>query len=672
VSLFARLERALLGQPRLFEDPWLAALRELPRPDPGTMFAGARLRLPCHDAPLVSAMVVVHNQAGLALRCLASLAAALPDASETLVVDNASFDATPALLERLDGARVLRNPTNAHFLAAANQAAQAARGRHLLFVNSDAAVAPGAVAAALEALGPGVGAVGGRLVHEDGRLQEAGGIVFRDGTCAAYGRGDAPQAAAYLFRRDVAYVSGAFLLTPRALFLDLAGFAEEYAPAYYEDADYCARLWRRGFRVVYEPRAVVRHREFGSGDRASALRLQSERRSVFVRRHAAWLASRPAAASGPLLARSVAAPRILVLEDRVPHPRLGRGYPRSQRILREMLGLGWQPTLFPMFEPDEAWSSVGAGVPREIETMAGWGRRSLKRFLAERRGQYDVAFVSRPHNMARLRDALGGRLDPELPVVYDAEAIFAERELRRARVLGTPVPDARARRLVRAELDVAGGVRAVVAVCEAEARRFEAAGLEAAVLGHALDLSPTPRGFRERRGLMFVGPLDDPISPNADAMRWFLAQVWPRLSGTGLELTLAGADPDRSAVRAGVRRLGVVPDLAPIYDAARLFVAPTRYAAGIPLKLLEAAAHGVPIVCTSLLAEALGWRAGHELRVADDAQGFELACRELHEDEALWRCQREAALQRVAAACDVAAFRRTLQRVLESAARART
>jgi glycosyltransferase involved in cell wall biosynthesis len=212
----------------------------------------------------------------------------------------------------------------------------------------------------------------------------------------------------------------------------------------------------------------------------------------------------------------------------------------------------------------------------------------------------------------------------------------------------------------------------VVAVCEAEARRFEAAGLEAAVLGHALDLSPTPRGFRERRGLMFVGPLDDPISPNADAMRWFLAQVWPRLSGTGLELTLAGADPDRSAVRAGVRRLGVVPDLAPIYDAARLFVAPTRYAAGIPLKLLEAAAHGVPIVCTSLLAEALGWRAGHELRVADDAQGFELACRELHEDEALWRCQREAALQRVAAACDVAAFRRTLQRVLESAARART
>ena len=70
-----------------------------------------------------------------------------------------------------------------------------------------------------------------------------------------YGRGDDPSAAMYNFRRDVDYCSGAFLLTPVETWEQLNGFDPVFEPAYYEETDYCMRLWERGLRVVYEPSA---------------------------------------------------------------------------------------------------------------------------------------------------------------------------------------------------------------------------------------------------------------------------------------------------------------------------------------------------------------------------------------------------------------------------------
>src|SRR5262249_49150232 len=155
----------------------------------------------------------------------------------------------------------IRNSENRNFLLAVNQAALEARGRYLLLLNNDAQLLPGSLRAALDTIEsePGIGAVGGRLILFDGSLQEAGSIIWRDGSCLGYGRGDNPFASSYMFRRDVDYCSGAFLLTPLELWKKLGGFDEAFVPAYYEETDYCVRLWEHGFRVVYEPAAVLMH-----------------------------------------------------------------------------------------------------------------------------------------------------------------------------------------------------------------------------------------------------------------------------------------------------------------------------------------------------------------------------------------------------------------------------
>jgi GT2 family glycosyltransferase len=253
--------------------------------------SGLPLRLPVADptkTPDISVVIVLFNQVGLTLETLTALSAQTGPSFETILVDNGSIDATPDLLARVQGAKILRNADNRGFLLAANQGAVRARGRHILFLNSDAFVQPDALAAALARIdGDGsIGAVGGKIILTDGRLQEAGNWVDRNGAAQSYGRGDDPDAPAYSIPRDVDYCSGAFLLVRQPLWAMLGGFDPIFAPAYYEDTDLCLRVWRAGFRVVYEPSARVIHVEGGSAaTEAEPIRLMEKNRSLFIDRH---------------------------------------------------------------------------------------------------------------------------------------------------------------------------------------------------------------------------------------------------------------------------------------------------------------------------------------------------------------------------------------------------
>src|SRR6185436_961374 len=192
----------------------------------------------------------------------------------------------------------------------------------------------------------------------EGTLQEAGSIVWRDGSCFGYGRGDDPLAPEYMFRRDVDYCSGAFLMTPRRVWEQLGGFDEAFKPAYYEEADYCMRLWERGLRVVYEPDAVIVHYEFGSSINSSnVMALQVEHQDILVRRHLDSLSKHSSSSDGDSLSSRTpnASDRILFLDDRVPHDWLGSGFPRARKIILSLLKLGFFVSVYPLSEANEPW-----------------------------------------------------------------------------------------------------------------------------------------------------------------------------------------------------------------------------------------------------------------------------------------------------------------------------
>jgi glycosyltransferase involved in cell wall biosynthesis len=456
----------------------------------------------------------------------------------------------------------------------------------------------------------------------------------------------------------------------------LGGFDETFRPAYYEETDYCARLWDAGLRVVYEPAAVLLHYEFASSSSsAHATSLQAEHQQIFARRHAAALKEHfdpdpdsilPARTRGN-------SRRILFIDDRVPHPWLGSGFPRARTMLLALRKYGFFVTLYPMAVIDEAWTSVYSDLPRDVEVMNELGPTLLEAFLRNRRGYYEAIVVSRPHNMKYLRPVVDAHPDwfENVTVVYDAEALFAPRDIGLLKLNGNHLTDEAIRNIYHEEISLAAPADYVIAVSEGDRNEFRRYGIErVSVLGHSLDPAPTPAQFGERAGFLFIGAVYDGTSPNGDSLIWFLSEIWPliRQKLANASLTIAGINRSqrvRDLAGTGVHILGQVADLTGLYNCVRVFIAPTRFAAGIPHKVHEAAARGVPVVATSVLARQLGWSDGNQLQIADDPAEFAEKCVELHQRAELWSRLRDLALAAIGKECSRFAFEAKIQEIMK-------
>jgi GT2 family glycosyltransferase len=222
--------------------------------------------------PCTSIVIPSYNGIAFTEACLAALEETLPTGleCEIIVVDDGSTDGTSERLRTLAKSsrrlKVRRNETNCGFIVTCNKGASAATGEILVFLNNDTLPQLGWLVPLLRLLRDrkDAGAVGGRLVYPGGRLQEAGDVIFRDGSGANFGRGDYDaDDPLYSYVREVDYCSGALLATPRALFRELGGFDERFSPGYYEETDYCFRVRQKGYRVYYQPDSVVIHIEGG-------------------------------------------------------------------------------------------------------------------------------------------------------------------------------------------------------------------------------------------------------------------------------------------------------------------------------------------------------------------------------------------------------------------------
>ena len=372
--------------------------------------------------------------------------------------------------------------------------------------------------------------------------------------------------------------------------------------------------------------------------------------------------------------------RILFIEDLVPHAFLGAGFPRSNRILREMVRMGMAVTLYPAATSFESWSSLYQDVPRKVEVVLGHGLPRLEDFLSERQGYYHLLFVSRPHNMEFVRDLSRKRSDlfSGMRIIYDAEAIFTLREIERLHQSGDALSDDEAQNSIRNELALAESSDSIISVSNDESRIFAEHGARHVyTLGHALQIAPTPSSFDSREGILFVGALIGGPCPNLDAVMWFSEEVLPiirRELGARIKLIIAGSGTDslrESLSHDSIEILGKVENLMPLYDRARIFIAPTRYAAGIPLKIYEAAAHGLPVVTTSLPAAQLGWQDEVDLLSADGPEAFAEACVELYRNAEMWHRIRSHALDRVQRECSVETFSAKLRQIISETALAK-
>jgi N-acetylglucosaminyl-diphospho-decaprenol L-rhamnosyltransferase len=260
----------------------------------------------------LSIIIVNWNTGDLLRRCLASIVSSHPAvAYEIIVVDNASDDRSLAVLRQDEAAaalmregrlRIVENAENRGFGRANNQAFALSHAALVLLLNPDALMVPGAIESLIAVLrsDPRIGACGPRLVNPDGSLQIS---VWRNPPTAweivlsnlklyrllpARIRGELLLGPHWRHdrRRGVRMLSAAALMVRRETIDAVGGFDERFH-MYAEDNEWCLRMARAGWLLVFEPAVVVRHDEAQSSlkrwDRLEKRRVQLEASYLFQR-----------------------------------------------------------------------------------------------------------------------------------------------------------------------------------------------------------------------------------------------------------------------------------------------------------------------------------------------------------------------------------------------------
>jgi GT2 family glycosyltransferase len=233
---------------------------------------------------------------------------------EVIVVDNGSGEHSTleylVAFERAGHGRVLRMPGPFNFSRLNNRAAQEAEGDVLLLLNDDVEVVRGDWLAEMvgHAMRPEVGAVGAKLLHPTGRVQHAGVVLGLDGVAGHVHRGLPADAPGHMGRALVVQnwsaVTGACMACRRSVYQEIGGMDETSLPVSYNDVDFCLRLGRHGYRIVWTPHAVLRHRESFSRRPDSRPENRARARAEYEAFLARWpSASQQDGAFSPNLAR---------------------------------------------------------------------------------------------------------------------------------------------------------------------------------------------------------------------------------------------------------------------------------------------------------------------------------------------------------------------------------
>ena len=610
-----------------------------------------KLNFPYVENPKVSIIIPVYNQIHYTYACLVSLLENTQGYDyEIIIADDVSTDATKEIDNFVSGLVIARNATNQGFLKNCNSAAKKARGEYIFFLNNDTTVEKDWLSPLIKLLesDKGIGMVGSKLIYPDGRLQEAGGIIWSDGSGWNYGRCDDPNKPEYNYVRDVDYISGAAIMLSRKLWEDIGGFDERYAPAYCEDSDLAFEVRKRGLRVVYQPLSVVVHFEGvsnGTDVNGTGLkRYQVENNKKLQEKWSEEFKNQYDNVGVPngfrARERSMGKKVILFVDHYVPTFDKDAGSKTTFQYIKMFIERGYVVK----FLPDNfAKSEPYTGILEQMGVEVLYGnemRTNIFEWIESNQANIDIAYLNRPHIATKYIDFIKEKTD--IKIIYYGHDLHFLRERREYELTGDVERKNASSYWKSMELDLMRKASISYYPSNVEVdyihtfdKKINAKAITAYVFEKFGNIDYNPD---IREGVLFVGGFSHP--PNADALKYFLDNMWDEIYAqikAPFYIVGSNATDEIKALHneaKGIIFKGFVSEeeLKELYEKVRLVVVPLRYGAGVKGKVIEALYYNDPVITTGVGAEGID-NSYNQMLVADEPGDFVNKCVTLYNDK---------------------------------------
>ena len=620
-----------------------------------------KINFPYAENPKVSIIIPVYNQVHYTYACLVSILENTGEFDyEIIIADDVSTDATKEIDKFVTGLVIARNESNQGFLKNCNNAAKKARGEYIFFLNNDTTVQKDWLPPLIRLLesDKSIGMVGSKLIYPDGRLQEAGGIIWSDGSGWNYGRCDDPNKPEYNYVRDVDYISGAAIMLSRKLWEDIGGFDERYAPAYCEDSDLAFEVRKRGLRVVYQPLSVVTHFEGvsnGTDVNGTGLkRYQVENNKKLQEKWSEDFKNQYDNVGVPNAFRARERSRgkkvILFVDHYVPTFDKDAGSKTTFQYIKMFIERGYVVKFLPdNFAKSEPYTSILEQMGVEV-LYGNEMRTNIFEWIENNQANIDIAYLNRPHIATKYIDFIKEKTD--IKVIYYGHDLHFLRERREYELTGDVERKNASAYWKSMELDLMRKASISYYPSNVEVdyihtfdKKINAKAITAYVFEKFGNIDYNPD---IREGVLFVGGFSHP--PNADALKYFLDNMWDEIYlqiKAPFYIVGSNATDEIKALHneaKGIIFKGFVSEeeLKELYEKVRLVVVPLRYGAGVKGKVIEALYYNDPVITTSVGAEGID-NSYNQMLVADEPGNFVEKCVNLYNDKEALKAMSKAA-----------------------------
>ncbi len=378
-------------------------------------------------------------------------------------------------------------------------------------------------------------------------------------------------------------------------------------------------------------------------------------------------AAMPGGEAGPAPAPAYRG-RALIIDNHWPQPDRDSGSVDIVNLAEALSILGFEVVLAAAKELHGEQPAREALTARGINCLRSADAATMEAFIVQQGGSFDLCVLCRVFCGGQFLELARAHC-LKARVVFNSIDLNFLREERRARLLGDAALLKIAEDIRPREEYIIRQCDATIVVSEAE-RALLAETMPdclAVTLPLARPLALPQAAFDARQGIGFIGGFAH--VPNVDAVRYFVADIWPLIHAAlpSCTFSIVGADapPDLlDGAPAGVTLRGHVPDLGPWFESLRVSVAPLRFGAGAKGKVASSLAAGVPCVATEIAAEGMTLGPEQGVLTAPDAAGFAEAVIRLHSDAALWKRLSAGAISHASGALSTTNWRNELDMML--------